>query len=672
MAEDAERYTQENSPFRVWTPLGDDVLLLSSFRGVEELSRPFLFHVTLLTQEHDLDLSKLLRQEIRLSLQLPDEEERLIHGRIARVSHLGTRDTMTALEAEVVPWLWFLSLSRESRIYQEMTAPEILEDLFKRAGFSDFVFRLSNPCPKRTFCVQYRETHLDFVSRLLEDEGLFYFFEHEAGKHTLVISDYNGVSTLAPGLEGVRMARGGAVDSEGGIFQLDEQHGVHPGKVVLADYDYLQPSVKLTANLGDEMEEVYDFPGGYAKMDEGDRRARMALEREEVRRQVVVGWSNEPGLTPGFDFTVTDHSRRDVNRKYLIVRVEHFAHAADFVSGGGGGLDYRNSFESIPHQTPFRPARATPRPLIHGSQTALVVGPAGEEVYTDGHGRIKLHFYWDRVGTRDENSSCWIRVATPWAGKGYGSISVPRIGNEVVVAFEEGDPDRPLVIGSVYNAEQTPPFALPGAGIQMGMKSRSSKGGGGANEITMTDTKGREKVNIHAQYDMSTTVLHDQTNAIRNNRSTAVSVNDTESVGGDQAVSVDGNRTLKVGVDQEVEVGSNQKVTIGTALDTSIGTDEKLTVGASREVAVGTNEEISVGANQKVSVGANGELSVGVNYKVASGVSIELDGGVKVSVKAALMITLEAGGSKIEIGPAGVTIQSPAMVTVMGTIVKLN
>ncbi len=662
---------QENSPFRLETALGPEALLLRGFTGTEAISRPFHFELDLLSQRSTVDPSEILRTPALLRMQLPGDEERFIHGRVSRFAQLGMRDEFVVYRAEIVPWIWFLGLSRESRIFQEMTVPDIVEDVFGRMGYSDFEFRLSKSYPTRTFCVQYRESHLAFVSRLLEAEGIHYYHEFAEDKHTLVLADYNTATGAGPGGGELRFLPGEKTN-EAVVTEMEEVHAVRAGKFTLWDYNFETPTTRLDTSMGAEFEEVYDYPGLYAQRDEGERLARLALEAEEAEQQLIRGVSNAPGLTPGHHFDLAEHFQRAANTRYRVTEVKHTGRGGSFLAGGGESVRYTNSFQCIPDATPFRPRRVTPRPMIHGSQTALVVGPAGEEVYMDKYGRIKVQFHWDREGQKDENSSCWIRVATPWGGKGYGSISVPRIGNEVVVAFEEGDPDRPLVLASVYNADQMPPFGLPDAGIQMGMKSRSSPGGGGANEITMTDTKGSEMMNIHAQFDQVTTVQNDQTNTINNNRTTAVAVDDAESVGSNQSIDVGADQTTNVGGNRTEEVGGNQEVTIGGNSDTSVGGNESVAVGGNRSTSVGGNDELSVGGNQKMGAGANAELSAGVNYTVKGGVNVELDAGAKVTIKAGAMITLEAGGSKVEIGPAGVTIQTGAMVNVMGSMIKLN
>jgi type VI secretion system secreted protein VgrG len=333
-------------------------------------------------------------------------------------------------------------------------------------------------------------------------------------------------------------------------------------------------------------------------------------------------------------------------------------------NGAGGEATYHNTFDCIPSSTPFRPARVTPTPFIQGCQTALVVGPAGEEIYTEKYGRIKVQFHWDRLGKKDENSSCWIRVSHPWAGKGYGSVSIPRIGQEVIVDFLEGNPDQPIIVGRVYNAEQMPPNGLPKEGMVSGIKSNSTPGGGGYNEMTMDDTKGKEKITVHAQYDMSTTVEHDQTTTVHNNRTDAVDVNDSETIGN--------NQSIKIGSDQTLSVGANQKNSIGASRTTTVGANDQETISSNQIIAVGGNQTVSTGSNQSVTVGA--ARTVGVtgadSLTVGAGQTISVSGPVTITSGAS--ITLSAGGSSIVLGSGGITLNTGGVVTVTASVIKHN
>ena len=719
-------YTQANRPLRVETALGPDVLLLTGFSGAEGVSQPYTFDLDVMSLQNDVDPAEFLRKPVLITVDQGEGEPRYIHGIASRLAQLGTRDDLAFYRARIVPWLWFLGLSRESRIYQNMTVPAILEQIFKDHGYTDYDLRLTSNYAERIYCVQYRETHLDFVTRLMEDEGIYYYFEHSDDKHVLVLADDNSISDPSPGTETLEFMSD-EEHADNVVMQLERVHSVHPGKVTLWDYDYLQPNVKLTATYGDEDEEVYDFPGNFTDPGDGLVRAGNLWEVETGEEAVVRGTSNAPGLTPGYNFTLKHHYRRDANVKYLLTEVRHAAHMGGYRGwGDGAALDYRVEFFAIPNETPYVPPRRTPRPVMWSSQTALVVGPKGEEVHVDKYGRIKVQFYWDREGKRDENSSCWVRVATPWGGKGYGSVSIPRIGNEVVIAFEEGDPDRPLVIGSVYNALQMPPFGLPGAGIQMGMKSRSSPGGGGYNEITMTDTKGKELITIHGQFDMNTTVEHDQTttvhhnqrNAIDNdqsntvganrtdyvgkNESITIAVNRKESVGGNEDVDVTGNRShaisgneslrvlrqrkhlvalresIKVGLMQSIAVGASQSTTVGLKQSTKVGKDQSNYIGGKRTSTVGKDDNLKVGKKLVIDAGDEIEIKSGqasITLKKNGDITIK---GMKISVNGSQEVTIE--GTKISSEAStsnltkGATVNSEASAvnTIKGSLVKIN
>jgi type VI secretion system secreted protein VgrG len=642
-------YAQAGRPMRVETALGADVLLLEGLSGVEGVSRPFSFRLDLLSEDDAVSAADLLRTPAAVTLLLPGGDERTIHGLVRRFVQEGRQEELTSYQAEIVPWLWFLSLSRESRIYQALSVLEIVEQVFRGLGHADFELRCTKSYPKREFCVQYRETHLDFVSRLLEEEGIFYFFEHSPDRHLLVLADGNGAVKPCPGGERVRMAPQGAdADDVVGMLHWEEQACV--GKVVLRDYDFLQPSLKLEGAIAArEPEEVYDYPGEFTAPDEGERYARLRLEETGALRQVARGQSTCRAFQSGFRFDLEEHFRDAANQPYMLLQVQHVASAGDYRAGGDEPMDYRNHFVAIPHSVAFRPPRVTPPPLVQGSQTALVVGPAGEEVWVDAHGRIKVQFYWDRVGKKDENSSCWVRVAQPWAGKGWGAVQIPRIGNEVVVEFLEGDPDRPLVTGSVYNAEQTPPFELPGAGIQMGMKSRSSKGGGGYNEITLTDTRGTELITIHGQYDMDTAVEHDK----------------RLTVGNDESISIGANETVSVGKNRSTSIGKDDTLSVGGNRSSSIDKDDSLDVTGNRSVSIGKDESVEVSGKRTITVTKADELSVADKRST----QVDKDDLLKVGKK----LVIDAGDEiTIKTGKASIVMKKDGSITIKGKDVKID
>lgn len=652
-------YSQANRPMRVETGLGEDVLLLAGFSGHEGVSRPFAYHLDLLSEDPAIAPDQVLRKPVTVTIALGDgSAERKIHGIVSRFTQLDRQEDLTSYRAEVVPWLWFLSLSRDCKIFQGLSVLEIVEKVFGSLGYTDYEIRCTKSYPAREYCVQYRETHLAFVSRLLEEEGIFYFFDHTAGKHTLVLTDSSS-SAQACDIDSARMGTQAAPD-EDVVQSLEREHSVYVGTVTLADYDHLQPSLSLRSSMsGDGKEEIYDYPGKYAALDEGERYARLQLEAEEALRQLVRGSGSCRAFQCGRKFTLEDHYRSDANQPYLLLEVRHSGRSGDYRSWDTAPIDYRNDFLAVPVDVPYRPARRTPKPLVWGSQTALVVGKAGEEIWVDKHGRVKVQFYWDREGKKDENSSCWVRVSTSWAGKGWGTIQIPRIGQEVIVDFLEGDPDRPIITGRVYNAEQTPPYDLPANQTQSGMKSRSSKGGGtdNFNEIRMEDKKGSELLYIHAEKDQELNVEHDRTKSIGNDETVSVGRNRTESVGGNETVTIDGMR-------QEV-VGENEKITIDGSRSEMVGKDETINISGSRSETVGKSESVQISENRDVSVGKKEALEIGDSRMTQISKNDEL----KIGKKLSLVVGEEI---QIKTGSASITMKKDGSITIKGKNIKID
>ncbi len=627
-------YTLAERPFRVKTPLGDDVLLLGSFQGDEAVSQPFRFVLKLLADNSALDLTGMLSKPVVLTVKLADETERHIHGNINRITQLEHQDDgLVAYEAEVVPWFWFLTLFSDCHIFQNMTAQTIIEKVFSNRGFSDFRFDLQATLPTREYCVQYRETDFNFVSRLLEEEGIFYFFEHTVDKHTMVMADSATSFAACPKQPTARYApiTDAVVDDDTVNTLLCEQR-VHTGMVSLNDYNFEQPALSLLSSCsGTQNGEIYDYPGKHETKDDGDRYARIRLEEQEVQLQCVAGDSNCRGFQTGYTFTLSDHYRDDANQSYTLLSIHHEAKNTGYQSSSGDEFYYGNRFKAIPSSVAFRPPRVSMKPVVKGSQTALVVGKSGEEIWVDNYGRIKVQFYWDREGVDDENSSCWIRVAQTWAGKNWGGIQIPRIGQEVVVDFLEGDPDRPIIIGSVYNADQMPPYTLPDFQTKSALKSMSSKGGGGFNEIRFEDNAGSEQVFIHAEKDMDIRVKNDRKEWIGEDRHLIITRDKLEKITGNSHSEVDGNKNMQVKGDRNLAVLGKEAI--------QITGQHSLTVqGDVVEVFQGNHSS---------------QVTQNIYLK-----------GAQVVIEAEMGLTINVGGNFITINPAGVTI--------LGTMVMIN
>jgi type VI secretion system secreted protein VgrG len=651
------KYSQAKRPIRIDTVLGDDVLLLQGFAGQEGVSTPFSYTLDLRSENASIDPATVLKSAACISLQLADASMRPIHGLINRFTQLERADELVAYRAQMVPWLWFLALSSDCKIFQNLSVLEIVEQVFKAQGYSDFDNMCTKSYPKRDFCVQYRETHLNFVSRLLEEEGIFYFFTHSNDKHKLVLADGPSAVKPCPVQAAARMApQAGEWQQEDVVLAFQQEHAFQTGKVTLRDYDYRQPSLQLESSVsGKGGPEVYDFPGSFATLDDGERYARLLLEEREAMQHVNRGESTCRTLLSGYRFDLKEHYRSDANQTYQLLHVQHSAQTGDYRTGDAGHFDYHNSFVAIPHSTPFRPPRTTPEPVVQGSQTAVVVGKSGEEIWTDELGRVNVQFHWDRNGRKNEGSSCKVRVATNWAGKSWGFVQIPRIGEEVIVDFLEGDPDRPIITGRVYNSDRKPPYALPANQTQSGVRSRSSKNGTGDNfnEIRFEDNKGSEQVVIHAEKDMQVEVEHDEsvtigndrTESVGNNESITIEKNRTESVGENESVSIEGNRSLSVTKDETIDisgkrtdsVAKNEDATIGENRTHSVGKDDNLSVGKNLAITAGDSITIKTG-DATISMQNNGEIKI-------KGKNISIEGLGKIQVKASQDVNIK--GSKV-------------------------
>jgi type VI secretion system secreted protein VgrG len=647
-------YTQTNRRIAITTPLGDDVLLLRGFTGSEAISQLFHFDLDLLSEDTSIKLQDLVGQNVTLRIFDADGAERSWNGFISRFSQGSQDRRLTAYRAQMVPWLWFLTRTADCRIFQNKKAPDIIQKIFSDLGFQDFELRLYGEFAPRDYCVQYRETDFNFVSRLMEEEGIYYYFTHEDGKHVLVLANDPAAHEPCPGQKTARYDfRGGSVTYEDVVTEWQYQEEFRPGAWCHTDYNFETPSTSLAASVnGKNPYEIYEYPGEYRVRAEGDRLARIRLQEQTAPSNVSQGTSGCRHFTSGYKFTLEDHYRTDLNQAYLLTAVRHVAtQGADYQVGSGSAgseeLTYRNSFDCIPFSTPFRPPRLTPQPFVQGCQTAVVVGPGGEEIHTDKYGRVKVQFHWDREGKKNENSSCWIRVSHPWAGQSWGAISIPRIGQEVIVDFLEGDPDQPIIVGRVYNAEQMPPFGMPGGAVISGVKSNSTKGGGGYNEISLNDTKGTELINIHAQYDQQKKVEHDERVNVGNDRTEEVGHDEKIKIGNDKTELVDRDRTLAVKRDKsetigrnkairvdgqhEEKIAGNMNVVVDSSLSESVALNYSETVGAAMELTVGGLLAVSVGLAMNEAVGLGKAESVGLAKSENIGTTKSLDVGANLN-----------------------------------------
>lgn len=679
--------TQENTYVSVHTPLGPNALILESFTGVEEISAPFLFELELVSENNAIAFDKLIGQSVTLQMEVVDgmPAHRYVNGLISRFVQRHTDNRYTYYRAEVVPWIWLLSRVSDCRIFQEKSVPEIIKEVCKSRGLSDIDDKLQDTYPPITYCVQYRERDLDFISRLMEEAGICYFFRHEKDRHVLVLADAPGAFEPCEHQSRVRFREDARVPSKvpepGVITELSLGQELHTGKYTHSDYNFETPSQELRTSSptriavgGNSRFERYDYPGRYRGVSQGERLARLRIEENETPHLSVEAASTCRALIPGYRFGLVSHYRSDINRSYLVARVTHHGISGELTEGAE---TYTNRLQLVPADAPYRPRRLTPKPIVQGPQTAVVVGPAGEEIHTDKYGRVKVHFHWDRKPSKDEHSSCWVRVSQHWAGANYGTIFIPRIGQEVVVDFLEGDPDQPLIVGRVYNASQMPPYALPDQRTQSGMKTNSSKGGGGSNELRFEDKKGSEEVYIHAQKDFNEVVENNHSTTVKADQSNAVSGQQSVTVKKDQTITVsEGNRTLTVAKGAyavKVDTGTFA-LTVGQA---------SCTIGAEKEISISSKSAtLSASAKQTVTVKSEeSNLMLG-----APQASAELSAQDKVTlhakeiaINADQKITLTVGGSSVVLEAAKIAINSTELKSIAagnheikGALVKIN
>ncbi|WP_268798944.1 type VI secretion system Vgr family protein [Pseudomonas huanghezhanensis] len=624
---------------QVTSPLDMDVLLLKKMTGDDELGRPFSYELQLASSDRAIDLNQLLGKPMCVSVQVGISARRCFHGIVAGCSQTADIGQFASYQVTLRPWLWLLTRTSDCRIFQHQTIPQIISQVFRDLGFSDFEDALGRQYREWDYCVQYRETSFDFVSRLMEQEGIYYFFRHDQDRHVLVLADAYGAHHAAPGYESVP------------FFPPDGQHrerdhinhwrlaqAVQPGSLELNDYDFERPSARIDVRSATSRAHaagdypLFDYPGAYTQGEDGEHYARTRIDAIQSLHEQVELSGNARGPGSGHVFSMRGFEREDQNREYLIVKARYVIHQESLESGKGAstGKQFESSLTCIDAQQSFRPQPSTPRPLVKGPQTARVVGPAGEEIWTDQFGRVKVHFFWDRHDQSNENSSCWIRVSQAWAGKSWGSMQIPRIGQEVIVSFLEGDPDRPIITGRVYNAEQAVPYDLPANATQSGTKSRSSKGGTSANfnEIRMEDKKGEEQLYIHAERNQDSVVEVDESHSVGHDR--------VKSIGHDETVTIGSHRVRVVRSDDTLQVGGAKIDSIGSSYLIEAGSQIRLVCGKS-VLEFNASGEINIsGTSFKLYASEKGDIDTGVRLDVNSGGATEVNAmaqGVKSTIE---------------------------------------
>jgi type VI secretion system secreted protein VgrG len=699
---------QDNRSIRITTPLGKDVLLFVHMSATEHVSQLFHFDLTLLSDKGDIDPDKLLGHPATVTVTIDEQHKRYFHGLVTDFSQTGYEERRHEYRAVVRPWFWFLTRTADCRIFQNKSVPDIFKDVCRQAGFSDYDLQLGGTYDPWDYCVQYRETDFNFLSRLLEQEGIFYFFEHSENKHVLVLCD--DVSKCKPVAGYDTVPYFPPADNRRDRDHLAAwsfQKSFHPGSYATRDFDFKKPSLSLagtsTISRGHDAAkyEVFDYPAEATPLTAKgvERVAKLRVEELQVAQMTARGSGNAAGLAAGHVFTLADYPRGDLNMKYLITGSSLEISGDTYKTGSAEGAEqFAVSLEAVSAKEHYRPARITPKPIVQGTQTAVVVGVSGEEIWTDEFGRVKVQFHWDRYGKSDENSSCWVRVATAWAGKQWGAISIPRMGHEVIVAFEEGDPDEPIIVGSVYNGTNKPPYALQDNKTQSGIKTRSSKGGTpeNCNEIRFEDKKGEEQLYIHAEKNQDISVENDETHSVghdrkkdvKNDETTTVGHDRTETVSNDETITISGNRTISVTKDETakvsgarshsvtkqetIQVDDDQSITIAKAQTLSVGKDQSETVGGAQTVSVAKDQSVSVSGAQSITVSKDITMSAGKTYKLDAADSITLTtGSASITMKKDGTITIKGKDITLE-GSGKINVKASSDVIIKGSKVQQN
>lgn len=636
-------WRQRNRFLQVSTPLGEDAVQLVAFSGVESLSNLFDFQLELISERKPISPAQLVGQPVSWSVETTDGPRRFFHGRVAAMetSDYARRDetTRTQYRLAVVPWFAFLRNSSDCRIFQNMTVGQIVQQVFDDRGYQDYELRIGGADRKRDYCVQYNESHFAFVSRLLEEEGFLYYFRHENNRHVMVIGDGSSAyfdcedkNVDFPSYVSTRVPREH-------VTRWNHRYELRSGAIAHTDYNPDSPDTNLSKSASSksrlaraDASERFGYPGRYQEGSDGQRVVQRRMEGEDAAHDYVEGESLYKSLGPGGRFSVKSHPLSDeVGRKYVIRRITHQAIEPNAYETGGGAAtrivsadtlprEYLNKFECIPAEANFRPPRETPRPRADGPQTAVVVGPRDEEIYVDKQGRVKVQFPWDRRGKRDENSSCWVRVSQGHAGRGFGHVNLPRIGEEVLVGFLDADPDRPVVINGLYNGKNHPPYPLPDQKTKSGVKSKTYRGDG-YNQLFFEDRPGHEQIIEDAERDKESTIRHDFREHVGNDRIRDVGRDEQVAVTRNATLTIDGGRRSTIGQDDQLKAGKSIVIDAGDAITIRAGTSLTLQVG-----------------NAYVKITKDGAITL-------SAKRITIDGSDRVHVRAAKEIVIK--GQKV-------------------------
>lgn len=658
-------FTQKGRFLTLNTPMGSDELLLTSLEGIESISSLFQFQLSALSSNVEIKPEDLIGKQI--TAEIHNEAGRVFNGFVSHFSFGESKsDGFREYHLTMVPWLWFLSKTEGRRIFQNKNTKDIVEQVFADLGFSDYDFKASGGIA-REYCVQYNESDLDFVLRLFEEEGYACYFTHEADKHTLVIVDKANAYEECTETD-LTYSKGSSPDTE--IRAWHHIYEFRKGGWTLNDYNFKEPNKNLIAETKSKSKfakndkfkhysysDLYDFGSGADLV-------KVRMEAEEARMNTIEGESNCSSFYAGGFFKLDKHDAKSEKGSYLLLAVHHSAYDSSYHTGQDSeDTDYRNSFTCMPSDIHYRPMQNHQRPVMKGPQSAVVTGPAGEEIFIDEFGRIKVQFIWDREGKKDENSSCFLRVMQSWAGNGWGTSFIPRIGHEVIVSFVDGDPDRPIVTGAVYNGVNKPPYSSK---TQSGIKTRSTKGAGAANfnELRFEDKKGSEQVYIHAEKNLDTMIENNETLTVDNDRTKSIKHDENSTIDNDRNKTVGKNQSESIGDNKSIDVGKNHSETIGKNATIDIGENLTETIGKNVDISIGDNHTESIGKNMTITV--DKDLQETVSGKYTESVTKEYGLNAKT-------ITMQADDKIVfKTGSAQIVMKKNGDITISGKNINLK
>ena len=678
------QFSQENRQARIDTPLGSDKFILQAFSGSEGLSKGFEYNASVTSLDPAIDGNEIIGKKVSVTYYGEDGRERFFSGHVSRFEYSQQVEKpvpATGYQLTIVPWLWFLNHNADCQIFQNEKTPAIIEQIFRDLGFNDFELNLTASYNVREYCVQYRETDFNFISRLMEEEGIFYYFKHEKKSHKMILCD----STSGYYDLGEPEVRYGQV-GQSQFAQLTGWKHVYefrPGKIAQKDFNFKKPTDALQTKEKSSIQfekssglELYDYPGLYEEAGPGKRLTKVRLEEQEAEHDHVLGSGSYLSFTPGGKFEVQAHSRATEKGKSFTL-VEVFTElSSNAGQGSSSSHDFSNVFRCIPSETIYRPQRSARKPIVEGPQTAIVATD-GQEIVVDEHARVKVQFHWDRYGKSDINSSCWIRVSQHHAGKGWGMIDIPRKDEEVIVSFLEGDPDRPIITGRVYNGDNQPPYNLKGAGDNAKNKTRrgnttKSYEATGYNEMTMDDTAGKEQIRIHGQYDMATTVEHDQTLMVVNDRTNTVTGKFTETITKDTKIEVTtgpyshtvaaNTATYHVEGDLTETYNANQKSSVTGAIEYTAGKTILIKAEQSITLMVGSSKMI---------MDTKGVTIHGPQHARVDAAKVEVTGKQEAKLGVGGQ-NISCDKTKVNVSGAAINSSAIGMHEVTGAVVKIN